>query len=148
MDLVEKYLGEAKVNWKEFYDMAKDTSGKTLSQFEKKYGGNKFQMPHIRDALKKSKDFSQFMKIIKKFNEESINELTKKDVFTAIEKRLGGNDWMDMSVIGLKMNGFPMSKMGVEAHIRELVRKGKAKESIKRGKAIYKIPASLKKGFE
>lgn len=68
-----------------------------------------------------------------------VNELTKKQVFNAIERNIGGGDWMDMSTIEVKMAGFPMSKMGIEAHIRELVRKGKAKESIKKGKAIYKI---------
>ena len=58
------------VDWQDFYKMAKDTSGKTLKDYEKKYGGAKFQMPHIKDALKKSKDFPQFMKMIKKFEKE------------------------------------------------------------------------------
>lgn len=68
-----------------------------------------------------------------------LGELTKKQVFGVINKALAGGDWMDIDSIAKKAVGFPMSKMGIEAHIRELVRKGKAKESIKKGKAIYKI---------
>ena len=38
MDLVEKYIGKAKVNWKEFYEMSRDKTGKTFKEYEKKYG--------------------------------------------------------------------------------------------------------------
>jgi len=76
VNLIDKYLGESEkeVNWKEFYDMARDTSGKTFKKFSGKYSGPKFQMPHIEDALKNTKDFKSFMKIIKKFevSEENI----------------------------------------------------------------------------
>lgn len=70
MDLIDKYLGEGKTDWKDFYKLAKDRSGKTFKEFEKKYSSRKFQMPHIKDALDKSKDFKQFMDMIKKFNED------------------------------------------------------------------------------
>jgi hypothetical protein len=59
------------VNWSEFYKMAKDTSGDTLNQFEKKYGSI-LDRPHVKDALKNTKDFKPFMKHINKF--ESVNE--------------------------------------------------------------------------
>jgi putative cell wall-binding protein len=72
-----------------------------------------------------------------------LGELTKKQVFGVINKALAGGDWMDIDSIAKKAVGFPMSKMGIEAHIRELVRKGKAKESIKKGKAIYKISENI-----
>ena len=53
-------------DWEGFYKMAKDKSGKTMKQFEKKYGGAQYQMPHVQDALKNTKDFKSFMKIIKR----------------------------------------------------------------------------------
>jgi hypothetical protein len=58
------------VNWKEFYTMAKDTSGHNPS-FEKKYG-KLLDVPHIKDAITNTKDFNSFMRHVKKF--ESINE--------------------------------------------------------------------------
>ena len=58
------------VNWAEFYKMAKDTSGYNPS-FEKKYG-SLLDRPHVKDALKNTKDFKSFMKHINKF--ESVNE--------------------------------------------------------------------------
>lgn len=46
---ITKYnLNEANINWKEFYTMAKDTSGHNPN-FEKKYG-NLMDRPHIEDA--------------------------------------------------------------------------------------------------
>jgi hypothetical protein len=72
MDLIDKYLGEKKIDWENFYKMSKDKSGKSFKEYEKKYGAAKFSMPHIEDALKNTKDFKQFMKVIKKF--ESTNE--------------------------------------------------------------------------
>ena len=66
---IEKYLREEKVDWKKFYDESKDTSGgdKKIKDYEKKYGGYTFQSPHIQDALKKSKNFEDFMRMIKQF---------------------------------------------------------------------------------
>jgi hypothetical protein len=58
------------VNWKEFYTMAKDTSGYNPS-FEKKYG-KLLDVPHIKDAITNTKDFNSFMRHVKKF--ESVNE--------------------------------------------------------------------------
>ena len=55
-----------KIDWKDFYDKAKDTSGKTLKDFEKKYSGV-VDRPHIADAFNKTKDFKSFMKFIGKF---------------------------------------------------------------------------------
>jgi hypothetical protein len=63
-------VNEAKVDWKEFYTMAKDTSGYN-PEFEKKYG-KILDRPHVADALKKSKDFNSFVKFVNKF--ESVNE--------------------------------------------------------------------------
>ena len=60
MNLIEKYLGEG-IDWRDFYKMAKDTSGKTLKAFEEKY------RPHIKDALDNTKDLPSFLKAIKKF---------------------------------------------------------------------------------
>lgn len=66
-------LNEANINWKEFYTMAKDTSGHNPN-FEKKYG-NLMDRPHIADALKKARDFNSFLKAVKQFEvKESINE--------------------------------------------------------------------------
>ncbi len=67
MELIDKYLGEGKANWDEFYMMAKDTSGKTFKAFEKKYGGAMYQMPHVDDALKKAKDLKDFKRMIARF---------------------------------------------------------------------------------
>ena len=52
--------------WKAFYDMAKDTSGQTFKEFEKKYA-NVMNMPHIADALDKTKNFGDFKRMISKF---------------------------------------------------------------------------------
>ena len=60
----EKLLDEGP-DWQDFYKMAKDTSGKTLKEFENKYG-SVMDKPHVKDALN-TKDFKSFMKIIKKF---------------------------------------------------------------------------------
>jgi hypothetical protein len=54
-----------KVDWKDFYTRAKDTSGYDPS-FEKKYG-RLLDLPHITDALNKTSDFKSFMKFISKF---------------------------------------------------------------------------------
>ena len=61
---IEKYLSES-VDWKEFYKGAKDTSGFD-PEFEKKYG-HIVLLPHIGDALKKTKNFERFMRAIKPF---------------------------------------------------------------------------------
>lgn len=69
MDLVEKYIGEGafkKTDWEDFYNMAKDKSGKTLKAFEKKYGGL-LDYPHVKDALDKAKNFKAFKRMIDKF---------------------------------------------------------------------------------
>lgn len=63
-------MKEANINWKEFYTMAKDTSGHNPN-FEKKYG-NLMDRPHIADALKKARDFNSFLRAVKQF--ESVNE--------------------------------------------------------------------------
>jgi len=65
MNLIEKYLGEG-IDWRDFYKMAKDTSGKTLKAFEEKYG-SVMDRPHIKDALDNTKDLPSFLKAIKKF---------------------------------------------------------------------------------
>ena len=52
--------------WKEFYMMAKDTSGNSLAEFEKKYA-QVTDMPHIADALNKTKNFGEFKRMIKVF---------------------------------------------------------------------------------
>jgi len=63
-------MKEANINWKEFYTMAKDTSGHNPN-FEKKYG-NLMDRPHIADALKKARDFNSFLRAVKQF--ESVTE--------------------------------------------------------------------------
>jgi len=71
--LVAESINEANINWKEFYTMAKDTSGHNPN-FEKKYG-NLMDRPHIADALKKARDFNSFLKAVKQFEvKESVNE--------------------------------------------------------------------------
>jgi hypothetical protein len=62
-------LGE-EIDWNDFWKMAKDTSGKTLKDFEKKYS-NVVNRPHVKNALN-AVDFKSFMKVIKKF--EKVNE--------------------------------------------------------------------------
>jgi len=72
IERIDSFLVVEAVDWKEFYTMSKDTSGgKSFKEYEKKYGGTRFQMPHIRDALNKTGDFKGFMKAIQKFNEAS-----------------------------------------------------------------------------
>ena len=59
------------IDWKEFFDASKEKNPtpSTFKDYEKKYSGYKFQAPHIQDALKKSKDFNTFMRMIKKFED-------------------------------------------------------------------------------
>ncbi len=66
-DLSENKIEEA-IDWKDFWKMAKDTSGgqKTLKAFEDKYS-SVMDRPHIANAIKKADDFNSFMKAIKKF---------------------------------------------------------------------------------
>jgi hypothetical protein len=68
-----------------------------------------------------------------------VNELTKKQVFGTLTRALSNGDWMSIDDIAKKVVGFPMSQHGLQAHLMELVRKGKAQESMKRGKYIYKM---------
>ena len=63
-------VNEEKIDWADFYKMAKDTSGYNPN-FEKKYG-KVLDRPHVADAVKTAKDFKSFMKFIQKF--ENINE--------------------------------------------------------------------------
>jgi hypothetical protein len=65
-----KKVNEEKIDWADFYKMAKDTSGYNPN-FEKKYG-KVLDRPHVADAVKTAKDFKSFMKFIQKF--ENINE--------------------------------------------------------------------------
>ena len=53
------------VNWKEFYQMAKDVNGHN-PEFEKKYG-NLLNQPQIMDALEKTNNYNSFLKIINPF---------------------------------------------------------------------------------
>ena len=64
--------------------------------------------------------------------------LTKKQVFGALTRALASGEWKNIDDIA-KEAQFPMSTHGLQAHMMELVRKGKAKESMKRGKYIYKM---------
>lgn len=66
-------VNEGKIDWKDFYKHATNANwdSESLKSFEKKYG-NISQIPHIADALKRTKDFNSFMKFISKF--ESVNE--------------------------------------------------------------------------
>jgi hypothetical protein len=70
--LLEGKLNENKIDWADFYKMAKDTSGYNPN-FEKKYG-KIMDRPHVADAIKTAKDFKSFMRFIQKF--ENINEVT------------------------------------------------------------------------
>jgi hypothetical protein len=63
-------INEDKIDWADFYKMAKDTSGYNPN-FEKKYG-KVLSRPHVADAVKTAKDFKSFMQFIQKF--ENINE--------------------------------------------------------------------------
>jgi hypothetical protein len=69
--LLEGKLNENKIDWADFYKMAKDTSGYNPN-FEKKYG-KIMDRPHVADAIKTAKDFKSFMRFIQKF-ESVINE--------------------------------------------------------------------------
>ena len=70
IERIDSFLVVEAVDWKEFYTMSHDKSGKTFKEYEKKYG-TQAAMPHIRDALNKTGDFKGFMKAIQKFNEAS-----------------------------------------------------------------------------
>jgi hypothetical protein len=82
-----------KINWTEFWTMAKDTDGYN-PQFEKKYG-YLVHRPHIADALKKAKNFSQFMQIIKPFEEAVNNDCNcvseKVNQRLTLKAAMGGN---------------------------------------------------------
>jgi hypothetical protein len=83
---------------------------------------------------------NSYDKINKIYEETVLSELTKQKVFAALNTALSGQgDWMTIDDIAKKIPAFPMSKHGLEAHLRELVGNKKAKESIKKGKAIYKL---------
>jgi hypothetical protein len=83
-------VNESNVNWKDFYSMAKDSSGYN-PQFQKKYG-KLLDRPHIVDALKKSKDFNSFVKFVKQF--ESVTE----SIYT-VKVSKGGNSLGKKTVI-------------------------------------------------
>ncbi len=51
---------------------------------------------------------------------------------------LNSSDWMSVDEISAKAS-LPISKHGLEAHILELVKKGKVDETMKKGKYVYKI---------
>jgi hypothetical protein len=70
-----------KVDWKDFYTHAKDTSGYDPS-FEKKYG-RLLDLPHITDALNKTSDFKSFMRFISKF-ESVVDDSGMQRVGTAL----------------------------------------------------------------
>jgi hypothetical protein len=64
LDMVIAYSKYAKGgqvgDWKEFYEMSKDTSGYN-PEYEKKFGSYKYQAPHIQEILQKSKSFEDFL---------------------------------------------------------------------------------------
>lgn len=73
--------------WKEYYDMAKDTSGHN-PEFEEKFDTYKFQAPHVLDALRRSKTFEEFMRMVGKFEtvkESATKTMTFKDANEAGE---------------------------------------------------------------
>lgn len=59
------------VDWEDFYNLSKDTSGERFGEYQKKYG-DLVDKPHISDAIRKSKSYDEFIKNIKGF--EKINE--------------------------------------------------------------------------
>lgn len=68
--------------------------------------------------------------------------ITKPIIF---KKVLGilTDEWMAMDDIN-KQAKLPISQQGLEAHIQELVKKGKVKESMWKGKNQYKKAKGLK----
>lgn len=83
-ELGEGIVSEAKKDkkyWKRYFDMAKDTSGKTLSQFEKEFGRVN-DLPHVVDALEKTEkgEFDKFYKMIKPFEESYVKEGVMSDI--------------------------------------------------------------------
>lgn len=64
--------------------------------------------------------------------------LTKPKVFKKIMEVLKGSDWMSVEEISAKAT-LPISQHGLEAHIKELVNKGKLDETMRKGKYVYKI---------
>lgn len=75
----------SKSDWKEFFEMGKRTDMTDFKTFEKKYG-NLVDLPHISDAMSKTKagEFDKFYRMIKPFVTEfkKMNEFisTKKDI--------------------------------------------------------------------
>jgi len=75
-------INEDKIDWADFYKMAKDRSGHNPN-FEKKYG-KVLSRPHVADAVKTAKDFKSFMKFIQKF--ENINEVSSPKEIAVLQK--------------------------------------------------------------
>lgn len=117
-------VNESNVNWKDFYSMAKDSSGYN-PQFQKKYG-KLLDRPHIVDALKKSKDFNSFVKFVKQF--ESVNE----SIYT-IKVSNGGKSLGKKSVAksDLKETVSKLKTKYTEATITVLSESGKVVKIIK-----------------
>jgi predicted transcriptional regulator len=61
--------------------------------------------------------------------------LRKTDIFKKVLNVLG-NDGMDIDQISKAVN-LPIAKQGLQAHIEELVKKGKVTERMKKGKYIW-----------
>jgi len=74
--------------------------------------------------------------LVENIVDEEVKGLTKPIIFKKVMSIIG-NDWMDIDQISVKAK-LPISKHGLGAHILELVNKGKLKESMKKGKYIWR----------
>lgn len=75
------------------------------------------------------------MELIEKYLGEG-KGLTKADILKKLNGILG-KEWMNIDQISAKAQ-LPIAKDGLKAHLVEFARKGKFKEDINRGKAIWR----------
>ncbi len=80
------------------------------------------------------------MDLIEKYIGEGV---TKKFIINGILNSLS-DKWQSGKEISIKSK-LPMSQHGIEAHIAELVRKNKVKETMQKGKSVYKVNNETKK---
>ena len=132
-NLIDKYLGERK----------NIIGGKGLSLSKKDI--IKLYKHFYKEDIPRNMPYGKAGEmIVSKYSKNKIKGilgevgLTKPKIFKKIMNILSGSDWMSVDEISAKAV-LPMSKHGLEAHIMELVKKGKLDDTMKKGKYVYKI---------
>ena len=121
-------------NWKEFYEMSKDTSGYN-PEYEKKFGSYKYQAPHIQEILSNSKSFEDFMNRKNRF-EQSKNSDASQNYWGKMDRR-SKKAWLLMSGFNESDSNDLLSKQwddlsnGQKAKLtRGLIKQGDNKSSV------------------